>query len=89
MMKNIKGGEISIAILESHNRCLLHFLDIASIKLTREYLESAWSAGAIGGNDVYIVTLEGINQVALLNISRIFDFKRLWITASTEVLKSK
>ena len=89
MMKKLKGRDVSIAILESHDRCLLHFLDIASIKLTREYLESAWSAGAIKQNNVYFVTLEGINQVALMNFSKIFDFQNLWITASSEVLNLK
>ena len=89
MMKRLAGGENSIEIIKSHNKCLLHILNIASIKQTRKYLESAWSAGAIGGNDVYFVTLEGINQVVLLNFSKIFDFQRLWITASSEVLNLK
>ena len=87
MIKRITGEEISIQILKSYNKCLLHFLDIASIKLAREYLESAWKAGAIGRNDVYFVAIEGINQAALLNFSKIFDFQRLWITVSSEVWK--
>ena len=86
MMKRLEGGENSIEILKSHNKCLLHFLDIESIKLTREYLKSAWSAGALRRNDVYFVALDSINQVALLNFSKIFDFQSLWITAPSEVL---
>ena len=85
-MKRLTGEEISIEILESHKKCLLHFLNIASINLTRQYLESTWSAGAIGGNDVYFVTLDDINQLALLNFSKIFDFQRLLIIASSEVM---
>ena len=85
MIKTIREGETSTAIIRRHNTCLVHFLEISNINLTEVYLKSAWNAGAVGANDYYLVTLESKHQVALLNFSEIFDFQRLLIAKSPMV----
>ena len=88
MIQKSVGREESIDVLDSQDKCILHYLDIGNINLTKAYLKSAWNAGALGANDFYVVTVEDLSQVALLNFSKIFDFQRLWITTS-EVLNWK
>ena len=85
MIQRSVGKEESIDVLDSQDKCILHYLDIGNINLTKAYLKSAWNAGALGANDFYVVTVEDLSQVALLNLSKIFDFKRLWIAASSGV----
>ena len=85
MVKTITGPETSVEILQSQNKCILHFLDIANINITRAYLKSAWNAGALGPKDFYLLAIENINQVPLLNFSEIFDFQRLLIAATSVV----
>ena len=85
VIKTIREGETSTAIIRRHNTCLVHFLEISNINLTKVYLKSAWKAGAVGANDYYLVTLESKHQVALLNFSEIFDFQRLLIAKSPMV----
>ena len=85
MIQKSEGREESIDVLDSQGKCILHFLDIGNINLTMAYLTSAWNAGAVGANDFYVVSVEGLSQVHLLNFSKIFDFKRLWIVASSGV----
>ena len=65
---------------------MVHFLDIVSINLTIVYLKSAWSAGAIGAYDFYLLVID-VDQVDSLNISEIFDFKRLLIATTSKVWK--
>ena len=86
MIKAFGGEEIPTTILRSQNRCMVHFLDIVNINLTIVYLKSAWSAGAIGAYDFYLLVID-IDQVDSLNISEIFDFKRLLIATTSKVWK--
>ena len=65
---------------------MVHFLDIVNINLTIVYLKSAWSAGAIGAYDFYLLVID-VDQVDSLNISEIFDFKRLLIATTSKVWK--
>ena len=85
MIKTIKGGDTKIKIHQNQNKCILHFLDLANINLTKAYLKSAWSAGAVGANDFYLVATETMSHVAHLNFSEIFDFKKLLIATSPKV----
>ena len=87
MIKAIAESEVPTEIFRNHGKCTIHFLDIASTNTTKEYLKLAWNAGAVGANDIYLVTIEAINQLGLLNVSEIFDFQRMFIaTSSSEVL---
>ena len=86
IIKAIGEKETPTAIPRSPKRCMVHFLDIKNINQARVYLKSAWSKGAIGAYDFYLVTIE-IGQVPLLNSSVIFDFKRLLIATTSRVWK--
>ena len=79
MIRTITGREDSTEILRGHNKCLVHLLAISNLNLTEAYLKSAWSVGAVGSNNFYLVTTEAINQAAVFNFSEIFDFQRILI----------
>ena len=85
MIKVVTEREPQIETMPNMNKCVLHFLNFASTNLTMAYLDSAWSAGAVGANHIYLVTIEAINLVALMNVRKIFDFKRLQIVTSSLV----
>ena len=79
-----------MAILQQHHdNCIVHFLDIANINITKEYLKSAWNAGKYGKTDYYLISIEAITQVSLFNFSEIFDFQRLFITTFPKVWNIK
>ena len=88
-IKAIEEAEITTAILQHHENCIVHFLDIENINITKEYLKSAWNAGKYGTTDFYLVSVETIHQVGLLNITEIFDFQRLLIATSPKVWNIK
>ena len=89
MIKVVTGREAQIEILPNVKKCVLHFLNFANINLTKAYLVSAWSAGAVGANHIYLVSIDAINLVALLNVRKVFDFKRLQIATSSMVSRLK
>ena len=85
MFKSIGGNESKIEILPNHNKCILQFLDFVSINRTKEFLKSAWSAGAIGATFFYLLKVEEKNQNELLMSNEIFDFKRLLVAIYSRV----
>ena len=82
MIKAIPESEAPTEILHNNGRCTVHFLDISSANITREYLKLAWNAGAIGAYDIYLVTVP-IEQLGFLSVDEIFDFQRMFIAASS------
>ena len=82
---SISGNESEIEILPNQNKCILQFLDFVSINRTKEYLKSSWSAGAIGATFYYLLKVEEKNQIDLLMLNEIFDFKRLLISTYSRV----
>ena len=82
MIKAMPESEAPTEIFHNNGTCTVHFLDISSANATREYLQLAWNAGAIGAYDIYLVTIP-IKQLGLLNVDEIFDFQRMFIAASS------
>ena len=82
MIKAIAESEAPTETFHQNRRCTLHFLDVSSANITRDYLKLAWNAGAIGAYDIYLVSIP-ITQLGLLNFSEIFDFQRMFIAASS------
>ena len=92
MIKKITGRESPLQILETESqekKCILHFLDVASINLTIDYLKSAWSAGAVDANNYFLVSIIGMKHIARLNFTEIFDFQKLLMTTSSVVRTMK
>ena len=86
MIKSIRGKDTPTTLIRSQDRCMVHFVDIADISLTKEYVMSAWNAGAIGKYDFYLLPI-AIDQFGALNFSEIFDFKRLLTVTKSRVLR--
>ena len=72
-------------VLQNYNECILHFLDIENVNLTKEYLKAAWNARSYGRNHIFLANIGSIDQLAHLNISEIFDFQRLFVAISYKV----
>ena len=70
-----------------HNsiRCVVHFLDNKNLNLTLAFLKSAWNSGSVGADRLYIVAVESREQMKVLNLTYIFDFKRLFIVVPISV----
>ena len=67
-------------VLPNHNRCVIHFLQTKSLNLTLHYLKSAWRANSVSANHYYIIAnLKPVYESTILNLSEIFDFKRLFV----------
>ena len=71
-------------VLPNHNYCVIHFLDAKNFNLSKEYLKLAWSEGSIGANHLYLVNMREMN-IAGLNFSELYDFKRLILAVSDGV----
>ena len=84
MNKAIAESAIPIKSLPNHNKCIVHYLDL-NTSLTVNYLKSAWSAGSIGQNDIYLTYVKDNIQLASLNFSELFDFKRIFVITSSKV----
>ena len=85
MIKAISGKVLPHKVLHNNNECIIHFLDFENVNLTKEYLKSAWSAGSLRRNHVYLASIESTDQLTHLNFSEIFDFQRLYIALSYKV----
>ena len=84
MNKEIAESVTPVEILPNHNKCIIHFLDMNK-NLTVNYLKSAWSVGSIGQNDIYLTYVKDSIQLASLNFSELFDFKRIFVIISSKV----
>ena len=82
--KAIAESETPVEILPNHNKCIIHFLDL-NTNLTVNYLKSAWSAGSIGQNDIYLANVKDDIQLARLNFSQVFDLKGIFVIKSSKV----
>ena len=78
--ENVIGSEIL-----PNNKCIIHYIDIGSMNLTKEYLKSAWTEGSIGATHFYLIKIGSIEHLGSLNFSKIFDFKRLFLATSSGV----
>ena len=74
----------SVEILPNHNKCLVHFLNLNS-NLTVNYLKSAWNAGSLGQNDIYLANIKDDMQLASLNFKEAFGLKRIFVITSSKV----
>ena len=72
-------------VLQNYNECIIHFLDIGNVNLTKEYLKAAWNARSFGKNHIFLANIGPLDQLIHLNISEIFDFQRLFIAISYKV----
>ena len=72
-------------ILINYNHCILHFLDLENLNLTKQYLKLAWGQGSIGENHLYLINIEAGNKHPSLNFSEMFDFERMIIVSSSGV----
>ena len=72
-------------VLKNYNECIIHFLDIENVNLTKEYLKTAWNERSYGRNHIFLANIGSIDQLTHLNISEIFDFQRLFIAISYKV----
>ena len=82
--KAIAEDAIPIKALPNYNKCIVHYLDL-NTNLTVNYLKSAWSAGSLGQNDIYLANVKDNIQLASLNFSELFDFKRIFVITSSKV----
>ena len=88
MIKATSGTIEPDDLLPNNDKCIIHFLGLENINLTREYLKSAWTAGATGAANIYIINLKDKKGLGHLNITEIFYFQRLLIAISVKVSKS-
>ena len=79
MIRAIEGTVTSDDIIQNHNKCIVHFLDIRNTTTTKEYLRLAWIAGFFGANNIYIIyDFPGhSNDLVNLKFPELFDFQRV------------
>ena len=74
-------------VLPNHSACLIHFLHTFNLNLTLHYLKSAWRAGFISANHLYLVAYtKPTYDKEILNLREVFDFQRFFLL-STKVTK--
>ena len=66
-----------MSVLPLSSRCILHFLDINETNIAEIYLKAAWHAKLTGNGHFYLVKLQNGMQLSMLNLTYMFDFKRL------------
>ena len=81
------GSKEEISAMVHSIRCTVHILDNKNLNRTLDYLKSAWNRGSLGADQLYMVTVESRQQLKMLNLTYIFDFKRLFITVPVSVSK--
>ena len=82
--KAIAGSATPVEILPNHNKCIIHFLDM-NTNLTVNYLKSAWNAGSLGQNNIYLANIKDDIQLARLDFSEVSDLKRIFVIKSSKV----
>ena len=70
-------------------RCVVHYLDNKNLNVTLAYLKSAWNSELVGSDRFYIVKVESRDQLKVLNVTYLFDFKKLFIIVPISVSKSE
>ena len=88
IIKAISGKVSPSEVLYNNNECIIHFLDIENSNITKEYLKSAWSAGSLRKDHIYLANMGPTDHLSHLNFSEIFDFQRLYISLSYKVQPS-
>ena len=69
-------------------RCTVHYLDNMNLNRTLAYLNSAWNKGSFNADQFYIVKINSTEQLKILNLPYIFEFKRLLISVQISVSKN-
>ena len=82
--KAIAESATSVEILPNHNKCIIHFLDM-NTNLTVNYLKSAWNAGSLGQNNIYLANIKDDIQLARFDFSQVSDLKRIFVIKSSKV----
>ena len=82
--KAIAESATPVEILPNHNKCIIHFLDL-NTNMTVNYLKSAWNAGSLGQNNIYLANVKDDIQLSRLNFSQVFDLKRIFVIKSSKV----
>ena len=75
----------SIGSMAHSIRCLVHYLDNKILESSLAYLKSAWNSKSLGIDHIYIVNVDSKEQLQILNLTYIFDFKRLFISVPLSV----
>ena len=77
--------EGTMSVLPQSKRCILHFLDMNKTNITVGYLKAAWNAKLTGNSHFYLVTVQNGRELSMLNLTYIFDFKRLFFVLPVSV----